>query len=93
MTDFDFSDFDSEVLALISDLSLVLKLSPEGRAWWSRWLASRHHTPLCERYKAYIEMKQRDNARLLHGLARRNAKYSRFSYDPDDFVLQGKLDL
>lgn len=92
MSDFDFTGFDSEVLALISDLSLVLKLSPEGREWFSRWHHSRRHSLLCERYNSFLEAKQRDNDRLLRDLARRNAKYSRFSYEPDNFALQGKLD-
>lgn len=92
MNDFDFSRLDSEVVALISDLSLVLKLSPEGREWFSRWHLSRRRSVLCDRYNSFLEAKQRDNARLLRDLARRNVKYSRFSHGPDDFALQGELD-
>ena len=77
MEEVDFSCFDSEVIELINDLNLVLKVSPEGKEWWSRWLASRYRIRLCDRYNQFLEMKQCDNARLLRDLAKRNAKYSR----------------
>lgn len=92
MSESVFCEFDSELVDLINDLNLVLAISPAGVEFWSRWLASRYRVRFCDRYNQYLEMRQRDNARLLRDLARRNAKYSRFTYEPSDFPLQTTLD-
>lgn len=81
-------EFDSEFMALIEELSLVLVVSKEGQQWWSCWLLSRFSRyPLCERYKQNIAMKDAENARLMKRLYLKNRKGSRFDI-PDNFPVQ-----
>lgn len=82
-------EFDSEVMALIEELSLVLAVSPKGQQWWTCWLQSRFSRyPLCERYKAHIAEIDAENHRLMVRLAKKNMKYSRFDIDNDCGIQQ-----
>lgn len=80
---------DSEVISLIEDLGLVLKGSVEYLAWLTILENSCYSKyPFCARYKDYHKELKRKCA----DLARRNQKYSRFTYQSDPCVhTQSKL--
>lgn len=78
------TEFDSEVMSLIDDLGLVLKVSEEGKRWWSAWLASQYtRFPLCERYKAYQSQKRLDQERRLRLMCKEQYSYYRGSVHGD----------
>lgn len=82
------TEFDSEVMALIEDLSLVLAVSTEGQQWWTCWLMSRFSRhPLCDRYKQTVAMRDAESVRLMKRLYLKNRKGSRFDI-PDNFPVQ-----
>lgn len=76
--------FDSEIMSFIQDLGLVLKMSREGKEWWTCWLTSQFSRyPLCERYKAHLIERDAENARLLKRLAEANKPRSKYYHgDP-----------
>lgn len=72
---------DSEVIALIEDLGLVLSGSVEHLAWITVLENSRYSKyPFCARVKDHQKELHQNMERLKNDFYRRNRKYSRFSY-------------
>lgn len=88
-----YTFFDSDFMDLVDALGLARIGSREYREHLARVVMSqRRPSRLCDRYRDFLSIKERERSRLLCDLARRNAKHSRFSYLPDNFAIQGELD-
>ena len=75
-----YSDFDSEVLALINDLGLVLKGSPKYLYWLSVIANSQYYRyHFCDRYKDFKENEKRSQRIRLQEMYKSFRKGSRYT--------------
>lgn len=77
----DYTAFDSDVVGLIEALGLAGVGTPDYRRFLACALISPEFSlfPLCERYQMHKMLKDKENARLLRDICRRNSRCSKFS--------------